>query len=424
MPLMDDFLELGFEFASRNTDSPGNTLPYWQMMARLETVHSECGVWGGPPSNMGMSGGSFSGMPFGESVGEPEYGVLAKDLLAGHDTDIFKKAATTYLKKLSNQEFLKSQERRRTNIEWALSQAEEYALRTDDDKPFIAVKNYILWLLGKLEEEAGAVAGGTPLDHLCDTIQKRGYTRFTRFVSFNYDVLLERALQRQNPTDPNRGSGKTVWNPHENYGVGFERHITCEDLRNGRALKPKHFPHIDKGHVTVLKPHGSLYWFRQRNGDRWSLPLLDMENPKLPILPTPGDSYSKLIAKYLGPSSDGLEPILIPPSPTKALDGTVLWQTWQNIDRELQECASVVVIGWNMPATDGDVRARIADAIAKRGNNPIKRLLVCDTSKSDIFYHRFVAAFRPDFRIEPWREGFTERFVQERLVPEIMAKQR
>lgn len=422
MPLMDSFLELGLEYAQALRANPEQAWPYWKMMGFQEIIGD--GAWLPSPDSgrQGFASEMFSGASSG-----PSYQDLGRAIIQTETPDARSAAVTTYLERLEctpppgHPPSSRMSSRKRASIEWLLTRAEEFALATDDDRPFHATKDFILWVLAKLEQEMTKLPGPTVHDQLCDAIISQNYPQITRFVSFNYDVLLERALMRKNPADPRRPSGSVVWNPHENYGVGFERFFSYQDLAADKLLEPKPFPSISRGKVNVLKPHGSLYWLRERHGDGWSGPLADIADPSLPALPPPGDSFLKLVEKHLGNPSDGIEPIIIPPSPTKAAEGAVFWQTWQEINRELQECESVVIIGWNMPATDTDIKARIAEALALR-RHPIERLLVCDMRKSDIFYQRFVAAFRPKVRLAPWKEGFSERFIKERLVPDIMPK--
>lgn len=425
MPLMTDFLQLGFEYAQAAKADPDDAWPYWKMMGFHEAIGD--GIW--DPSLERQTGpANIAAELFGPSL-QASFGQLGHAVLGASTPGAKKEAIGRYLERLEHapppgySPSPRMLSRKRTSVERLLSRAEEYALATDDDRPFLATKDFIIWLLGKIEQEMPANGGPTAFDHLCAAIRSQNYGQITRFVSFNYDVLLERALWRTNPPKQERHSGSLTWNPHENFGVGFERYFRLEDVTAGRPIKPTPFKSIAKGQVNVLKPHGSMYWFLERNGERWLAPILDDTDTSLTALPPPGDAFLSLARRHLSGPADSLEPILVPPSPTKAIAGELFWRIWQEIDRELQECAAVVVIGWNMPATDVDVQARITAAISKR-SHPIGRLLVCDVRQSEIFYHRFVATFRPHVRLEPWKQGFNERFVKDRLIPELMPKRR
>lgn len=402
MPTMLDFISLGSGIARRNLQKPGKAWIFWRMVQELEKYGDMDGIWGKKVTKAN----------FEITNAQQDYHSISNILSrTRRGTDIYS-AFKIYLDCLES-ETPRAIARRQANIEQLLTYAEEVALKSDDDTLHDLVTRYVLWLLGRIEAEIRPNKAENQYDKLVQLALDHKVKRPLSFVSFNYDVVLERALAKGNKNHPH-GS---FWHPHEGYGVGFERYFSQSDIEK-RVVKPKPFPNIPDSETIVLKPHGSIYWARNIHGETWEGQILRDKNGGTPELPSPGTGFARVLDGIVyRPGKDpllssppiGIEPMIVQPSQTKPVMGQLFWQCWKRIEKEIHFCDAICVIGWNMPQTDRDVLVRISDAIRFR-EKPIDYLIVCDLKKSDVFYQRFVAAFAPARKFI-WKDGFTDDFI-------------
>ncbi len=196
------------------------------------------------------------------------------------------------------------------------------------------------------------------------------------FVSFNYDLALERALERAG-----------VWSALRGYGVPL-RFRAPEDPSNppGPLLIPLPRP---SGHVTVLKPHGSLNWL-----------MPEKARYKLPILATDAAGALRYIGTtlthaYVQPPNRWpirVAPFIIPPTSKKRTKVPLLTRVREREEDALATADEVFILGWSIPKTDKDQVALIRRAIARR-TKPFTRVVAVNYHAADTYYRRVARLF-------------------------------
>lgn len=132
-------------------------------------------------------------------------------------------------------------------------------------------------------------------------------------ISFNWDLVLEKLL-----------FGKTL--NQESYGF---------------PLEPFKRP-------TLIKPHGSLNWFRDDCGQH-------IVNDKRFLLSGTGRHSVHVFRRFRAPKSSfgrKYTPLVVPPVYLKNFDQPVFRTLWQNCTRLLSTAERVVFIGYSIPAAD------------------------------------------------------------------------
>jgi hypothetical protein len=170
-------------------------------------------------------------------------------------------------------------------------------------------------------------------------------------VSFNYDVLADRALRRL--------AAKTEWrwNPHDGYG--FRPHGQSEPRQRSQ--------------IRLLKLHGSMNWYiptpKKRRANVYQ------KNTRV-YVPTPASRLDaaawQRMQRSLGHSSTSVFPLMVPPVFEKGTQIVgVLNKLWDETLRILSEATVVVVWGYSLPITDYH-----ADVLFSRGARRAKNRLV------------------------------------------------
>jgi hypothetical protein len=247
-----------------------------------------------------------------------------------------------------------------------------------------------------------------PHQQLAEFLQGRPDLNVT-FISFNYDLWLEKAFQRNG-----------LWNPARGYGHEFlysAPHRVAKKTGAWGHYDAKRFENPSPSAVTVLKPNGSLSWFF--SGREKEVVVLthngqeDGEvtyNPEfyLDRVDTPG-GVGRMLA-----------PLIVPPIPTPNRRYPVFW----SIDKKIQECLNradvLVITGWSLPDTDQKFAEDFRRAINSRASQ-LPSLILCDTalkqydSRSQLI-RKFEALSRPEAsaitRKQDEEDGFSANFVQ------------
>ncbi len=295
--------------------------------------------------------------------------------------------------------------RTRANLESVFSRAEReerYRFR-----PILALN----FLLGQLQKEFSTAAPHAVLARgIKRWLEREGAKTEVSLLSFNYDVWLERELQRER-----------VWHPRMGYGVAFEKFMDLPMARRiedqqrrlresgAGAVEPfsiKQFVRSFDSQVCVLKPHGSLSWYRhEKSGD--SLVMLEEGEDSL-VTVNEGRWYLRDLWGE-GQRERTYEPLFVPPAPQKRRKGPLFFEIDKRIDAELTEADTVVVIGWSMPKTDLDWESRIRHVIDHRPRQ-LQQLIVCnlaDSKPEDIeSVTRIESGFRPAMPVKIFGSGF------------------
>lgn len=273
------------------------------------------------------------------------------------------------------------------------------------------VKSLITRLFSRLEQDGVAKGENNPYDLLAAAIMADRHGHTHHFVSFNYDVWLEQALQRQG-----------IWNPVNGYLINQTNPIRVHYTGGDSALQV--LPTNEPSPTLVYKPHGSLSWLTSHD-EPYGIPVLFLDQVGL----TEGGKHTRGAPHYLPAGQDSTNltvkdrgevaysPLIIPPVLNKAVGGEFLYKVHKSVQRLFEGAHAVVVIGWSMPASDASIRQRISDGLAPRNDtNIIKWLIACNLGKQELFYNRYRATI-PAQRSAICNDGFAASFIEEYLKP-------
>jgi len=214
------------------------------------------------------------------------------------------------------------------------------------------------------------------------------------FISFNYDLILDRAVQRIMPS----------WNPASGYGIDMPFFVEGDPPAQGDGavewVTAEPFVSAPQGRARILKPHGSLNWILPYKLPYEQAPegLRFFDGP--PIIPlTPEHAI-----RYW-PSTQDFQPValpgemptavgvcILPPSSAKRTALPFLKQTREMEGDALTEADEIVLIGWSVPATDRDQAELITAAVGSR-KKPLKRLTVVNRGEHVTYFERVATLF-------------------------------
>ena len=267
-----------------------------------------------------------------------------------------------------------------TNIEHIVGKIEKLGVKAGGNNTRKALHKFLIWLFSRLEQEAQLNYRETPHAKLIHSLSETGLLSRTVFVSFNYDLVLERSMRALD--EPQRH----FWQGITGYGCEWPGYYS---MREGRFIKGRVMPSSDEK-TLILKPHGSLAWLR--SGDD-IFPIADDRDANGPCAGVPMDNkdLENIIAQ------GAWDPVIIAPGKIKRMAGKHSWDTWKVLQRLLtNEIRKVVIIGWNVPETDEDIKNRITRFIDDRKiDNIIEKLVVCDIKGEDAFVDKMSMLFMP-----------------------------
>lgn|SRR6266545_835016 len=241
------------------------------------------------------------------------------------------------------------------------------------------------------------------------------------FVSFNYDLVLDRCIQQ-------RKDG--LWNVKQGYGFEVDRFITpagaVEHMKQfdgpGGAFGMLPSRRLDaKGDnnraITILKPHGSLNWLL---GFRENYHFIDA----MPILCLDADHsithYDRFSCQHIQLKDDldydlsedsvwadaGL--YLIPPTDSKSSKLQFIKNVRDQEKQAYTTADEVYVIGWSMPSTDKDQVEIISQSIQER-IKPLERVTAINFNAKPEYYEELGRVFDvDDLNLIRYDKGFCE----------------
>jgi hypothetical protein len=168
--------------------------------------------------------------------------------------------------------------------------------------------------------------------------EDRAEERRDTFITFNYDLLVESALH-------NLGIPFT-------YGFHNESAIFSDSARCVRAQ-------ISDSDIPVLKLHGSVNWTAE-----------DSSSKGLVVHGT----YSDLVSR-------GMNPMLVPPTWRKTMDGEML-AVWDAAVAALRTATRIIIIGYSMPHTDQHFKYLLAAGL--QNNISLRQILFVNDKASEL----------------------------------------
>jgi hypothetical protein len=190
------------------------------------------------------------------------------------------------------------------------------------------------------------------------------------FMTFNYDLQLDRAFERT-----------FGWSPETGYGFLFKKVLRTDQSWYDASNKKGDAP-------TLLKPHGSLNWLYSNGYIHRPPSTLDFDKKYIgqhyltePLYRFPGGTAFGMQSSV--PDND-IEIILqlniVPPTLRKQLFGQSenepLRDVWTLADQSLSQAKRIVVIGYSLPPTDFHAEWLLRTSVQKNKHDKIDLIVV------------------------------------------------
>ncbi len=228
------------------------------------------------------------------------------------------------------------------------------------------------------------------------------------FVSFNYDLVLDRAIQRclGDRMDFSTGYGfdislQVTENPPKNVG-GAVAYPPAFALAKLAPVEPS---------VLLLKPHGSLNWLVPETGVTGVTAILPLTNGGLLRYFSSTETFQRLQPPNALPIA--VEPLILTPRVAKCPDRDFLREIREKEEEAIRSADEVFILGWSIPRTDSNQECLIRHNVAKRPA-PFQKVTVVNLLSGVDYYIRAADIFgvaRSDLRI--FNSGFRD-FVSRR----------
>lgn len=201
------------------------------------------------------------------------------------------------------------------------------------------------------------------------------------FLSFNYDLLLDRWIQDVAPDLGLR------WSPRDGYGFTPGQYTSSPELVIGApAAAPK-------SDLTILKPHGSLNWLVPFDGNfefKNASPQVYEKDGAVAYFPEFEVQGIVIPAGFVG-----LAVFLVPPLPAKKGSFDFIEKILALEREALREADEVYILGWSMPKTDTDQVCLVSDTMRQR-RQPLQGLTVVNLGAQVDYFDRVATAFGVD----------------------------
>jgi hypothetical protein len=251
-----------------------------------------------------------------------------------------------------------------------------------------------------------------PLDRFLQTQINRSGTQHT-FVSFNYDLILDFAVQR----------ASVEWKPDTGYGFNIPFYVADDLPPAEKEAGTLDFVQAMKfargataGKVTILKPHGSLNWLVPYQTPYAQTPqgvkFLD-KPPIMPLTRAGAVRYwcSNHNFQYISlpdemPTEIGI--CILPPSSAKRSELSFVKASREAECNALTYADEVVVIGWSVPETDID-QAELIKRAVKRRSKQLQSLTIVNWKASPTYFDRLAGLFQVDSSLlRIYNSGFVD----------------
>jgi hypothetical protein len=210
---------------------------------------------------------------------------------------------------------------------------------------------------------------------------------FHTFITFNYDLLLERAVEKLT-------SGE--WEASRGYGFRVDYGI-MDDFSGLPSVQAVELPasSTSPGRIEILKPHGSLNW------------LVPLKTPYTPddstgmrfengpvIIPVTSEvelRYSRFTPKFNRVDLPGralpcdVLPCIVPPVSRKSSNLSFFEEVRKREQEAIKNADEIYVLGWSVPKTDQEQESLIQNAVADRSKSPPAVTVVNRRAKPEYF---------------------------------------
>ena len=208
-------------------------------------------------------------------------------------------------------------------------------------------------------------------------------------LTFNYDTMLESAIESASPTtawemaalfsrNPNQdaitddevGYSPSEWNSYVGYGVAFDE-VALRLPGLTRMVKGARYFGHDRNKFSppgFLKLHGSLGWFFRSGYQIDGVKLEGGGGAQAGQSVLRRSSPSVGWPEIDGPDLEVLLPLIITPVLNKPYEQHPVFRSvWTQARNELRECHKLVIGGYSFPATDFHVRRLLREAFCDHG---------------------------------------------------------
>lgn len=181
-------------------------------------------------------------------------------------------------------------------------------------------------------------------------------------LTFNYELLIEQSFKTTSVWTPIGGYGNAV------HGVRSE---WCK-----KWLKERGGASTQRAKIRLLKLHGSVNWtlYQTREVKLKDRPFVVRTRKKSPVFETVS---------------------ILPPGWNKRIDRSPYKQLWKEARLKLEQCKTIIIIGYSLPEADLLAKALFAEVVRLRAARKryLKQLHLADPN--DSVKQRFVELFLP-----------------------------
>ncbi len=303
--------------------------------------------------------------------------------------------------------FRNDAKRTSTNLEDVFAKVESHIEKKSCDarETHGRLQYVIAALFNRLDKQLKDKFTTAPHHHLSEFVASADQFSHT-FISFNYDLWLEKSLYEKGLLHPRNGHGSycfEYYSPPREDVTPIKGTVSVLDVTSANKFTENN----QKSKVNVLKPHGSLSLrVGQKDPKNCFVILENDENSCV----TYNDTSDFPATSFPACTELTLVPLIVPPSPSKIRSHPLFWETDKDISNALYHADVVVIVGWSMPGTDYYAKNWILNALNNR-ERQINKLIACDKSNSpELLFSRFETHFRP-LQIKTWNNGFSKGFV-------------
>jgi hypothetical protein len=285
----------------------------------------------------GAGASSAEGLPTGNSILTQCFRLFPNDGRIAH----VKKFVRTFF----NYSYPPTFEQVLTPVDVCLSKSEALSSEWDYDK-LVELRDDLLYSLALTLDKTSRGSGKTHNEFISKLFRKS--RKDVSFISFNYDIILDNALEKLRESN-----GLYV-----DYGVDFRN---LEDWT----------PPIPGESISLLKLHGSLNWLLCPTCN--SIKITPRKKGVLGIW-----TNFELCER----DHTRQRPLLIAPTWVKLYDNPWLVQVWTKAESILRQSEKVVFIGYSLPDSDVHIRYLLLKSLYRRKTSPSVSVVTTTNGKA------------------------------------------
>lgn len=215
-----------------------------------------------------------------------------------------------------------------------------------------------------------------------DLLQSKAHTKILRqlkkndsILTFNYDLLIEESFESTG-----------IWTPIGGYGAAVHG-VTGEWCK--KWLKKRDLTKSSGSIVRLLKLHGSVNWRQYKTGQ------VRLKDRPVVVRTRKNSAVFETVS-------------ILPPGWNKRIDKSPYKQLWREARLKLEQCKTIVIIGYSLPEADLLAKALFAEVVRLRGARKryLKQLHLADPNDSvkEKFVDLFIPALNPQSKIFRYKD--------------------